>query len=132
MLLDTCAAIWLSRGELPGSAVTLLDNAEQSGAGVLLSPVTAWEVATLVSKGRLALAVPPALWFASLLEEGLTVSRTPWSVLIDSASLPGGGLRDPADRILAATAREFGYQLMTRDKPLLSYAKGGWMRGVRC
>lgn len=132
ILLDTCAAIWLSRGEIAPPAAELLNQAEATGASVLLSPISAWEVATLAARGRLALATSPARWFQLLLDEGLSLCPTPWPVLVESASLPGAPLRDPADRILAATARAVGYQLMTRDKPLLEYAAAGWISAVRC
>jgi len=53
-------------------------------------------------------------------------------VLIASSFLPGTPPRDPADRILAATAREYGYRLMTRDTPLLAYARQGHLQALAC
>ena len=50
----------------------------------------------------------------------------PPSVLIASTSLPGKTPADPADRILIATAREFDYTLVTRDRLLLKYASSGY------
>jgi PIN domain nuclease of toxin-antitoxin system len=54
------------------------------------------------------------------------------AVLIASSSLPGNPPRDPADRIMAATAREYGYRLMTRDRPLLTYGEEGHLQVVSC
>ena len=54
---------------------------------------------------------------------------------------PGGKTRarcgslppaDPVDRIMAATARAFGYTLVTRDRRLLDYGRGGHMRAMPC
>jgi len=49
-----------------------------------------------------------------------------------SSFLPDRALRDPADRILAATARASNYRLMTRDPPLLDYASTGRLGAVGC
>jgi PIN domain nuclease of toxin-antitoxin system len=46
--------------------------------------------------------------------------------------LPGAPPRDPADRIIAATAREHGYTVMTRDATLLAYAREGYLSAVEC
>jgi PIN domain nuclease of toxin-antitoxin system len=44
--------------------------------------------------------------------------------------LPGAPLGDPADRIIAATARAYGYRLMTRDGPLLDFGVAGHVRAI--
>ena len=46
-------------------------------------------------------------------------------ILIESTRLPGTIHRDPADRLLTATAREHGLTLITRDKDILLYAQQG-------
>ena len=56
----------------------------------------------------------------------------PPSVLIASSFLPDAPNRDPVDRILAATAREYGYKLVTRDRTLLDYAYQGHIQAVAC
>jgi len=64
LLLDTNAAIWLSRDELNASASEKLDEAARVGVATYLSPITAWEVGLLVSRSRLSLgsiALPPLL-----------------------------------------------------------------------
>ena len=53
-------------------------------------------------------------------------------VLIASSCLPDTPPRDPVDRILAATAREYGYRLMTRERPLLDYATQGHVQALAC
>jgi PIN domain nuclease of toxin-antitoxin system len=53
-------------------------------------------------------------------------------VLIASSFLPGKPPRDPADRILAATARDYGATLITRDRALLDYGAQGYISAVRC
>ncbi len=68
VLLDTCAAIWLMNGD-PMSAASLASvSAAQAGnLGVYVSPMTAWGIATLVSKNRLQLSLSPEAWFDALL-----------------------------------------------------------------
>jgi PIN domain nuclease of toxin-antitoxin system len=53
-------------------------------------------------------------------------------ILIQSSFLPGDPPRDPADRIIIATARTVGYRLVTRDRLLLAYAEAGHIEGVAC
>ncbi len=132
-LLDTCAALWLSRGELGETALGRLRAAAADGLPTYLSPITAWEVGQLVARGRYALAIDPLAWFDGLIEEGLTsVPLTP-DTLVASSFLPQAqGLRDPADRILAATARLKEWTLVTRDRPLLDYAAAGHITAISC
>ena len=53
-------------------------------------------------------------------------------LLIESQSLPGDIHKDPYDRIIAATAREYGYTVMTRDRALLDYAAQGYLSALAC
>ena len=63
---------------------------------------------------------------------GLELAELSPDVLVGSSFLPGPALRDPADRIIAATARMFGYRLMTRDRPLLEFAESGQAAAIPC
>jgi PIN domain nuclease of toxin-antitoxin system len=72
-------------------------------------------------------------WFDTFREEpGFTLADLPPEVLIASSFLPDAPFRDPADRIIAATAREYGYALLTRDKQLLAYSEKGHIRAMAC
>ena len=97
-----------------------------------MSPITAWELGMLVARGRMALPVSPADWFNDALRAGVNWAPLTPRVLVDASFLPGQIHRDPADRILAATARAFGYRLMTRDRALLAYAEAGHLQAVAC
>lgn len=134
VLLDTCSAIWIANGEpIADEAARLLGEMHRTGGAVFVSPITAWEVGLLVARGRLNLMMPPAQWFDRLLEApGLRLSEMPPELLIASSFLPGSPPRDPADRILAATAREYGYQLVTRDATLLAYGEQGHIQSRIC
>jgi PIN domain nuclease of toxin-antitoxin system len=49
----------------------------------------------------------------------MALADMPPAVLIASQNLPNFLVGDPADRIIAATAREYRFTVVTRDKPLL-------------
>ncbi|MGA2049125.1 MAG: type II toxin-antitoxin system VapC family toxin [Terracidiphilus sp.] len=134
VLLDTCAAIWLmSRAPLSAASRTAIHTAQAASLGVYLSPFTAWEIGTLVSNGRIHLTLSPEVWFDTLLAlPGVRLAALTPKVLITSTALPGSPPSDPADRIIAATARLFGYRVITRDSKLLNYAKQGHMRATDC
>lgn len=134
LLLDTCAAIWfLEDQSMSDAAFEALDDALEARAAVYVSPITAWEVGLLAARGRIKLPATPELWFRRLVGvPGMTLADMSPDVLIASSSLPGVLPGDPADRILAATARQYGYTLVTRDRPLLDYAAQGHMRALAC
>jgi PIN domain nuclease of toxin-antitoxin system len=134
LLLDTCAAIWLAEAEsIAKEATRVLEEVYDAGAGVYVSPITAWEIGLLNSRGRLALLIKPQLWFQRLFEVlSFRLADMSPQLLIASSYLPGIPPRDPADRIIAATAREYGYRLVTRDRLLLAYAEQGHIQAVIC
>jgi PIN domain nuclease of toxin-antitoxin system len=133
ILLDTCAAIWISQGEPLGEQATqALIQADTISGAVVISPITAWEIGILVARERITLSREPAGWFQEIIDAGVDLAPMPAEILIASSFLPGTLLRDPADRILAATARAMNYRLMTRDQFLLDYAAAGHIQAIAC
>jgi PIN domain nuclease of toxin-antitoxin system len=134
VLLDTCACIWLMSGEsMSAASLSAIRAARRARAGVYVSPITAWEIGTLYSKGRIALTLLPEVWFETLLAlPGVRLADLTPRDLIASTALPGAPPNDPADRIIAATARLNGYLVITRDGKLLSYASLGHIRARAC
>ena len=133
-LLDTCAAIWLMNGDpLQDPAETELPLALERNGRLVVSPITAWEIAILSEKKRILLTLRPEVWFRKLCGlPGVRLADLSPSVLIASTTLPGEPPADPADRILIATAREFDYTLVTRDGQILNYAISGHVRAMAC
>lgn len=131
-LLDTCAVIWIAEGaRLQEPAASALPKAQDGE--LFISPISAWEIATLAAKGKIALTMSPEVWFERFCDQrGVVLAEMPPSVLIASAALPGAPPADPADRILLATAREFGYTLVTRDTHLLEYGEQGHVQVMGC
>ncbi|HEX9647813.1 MAG TPA: type II toxin-antitoxin system VapC family toxin [Alphaproteobacteria bacterium] len=134
MLLDTCAAIWLMNGDpMTDTSRQAIRAARIRGHGVYVSPISAWEIATLVAKERIQLAYAPETWFERMLVlPGMRLAGLSPAVLIRSAFLPGKPPTDPADRIIAATAREFEFVVVTRDRPLLAYGRAGHLNVRAC
>jgi PIN domain nuclease of toxin-antitoxin system len=132
VLLDTCAAIWLvTKAPMAKPALEAIIEAALGG-GVLVSPVTAWEIGLLSRKGVQFLPDPKA-WFQTLLGmNGVRTATLTAEIAIDSSHLPGELHGDPADRMLIATARTLGVAIVTRDRGILAYAKAGHVGAIAC
>lgn len=134
LLLDTCALIWIAAGDpISDAASEALNEVAEQGAAVCVSPISAWEVGLLVARGRLALSMPPQAWLAAFLgQPGVALAPMPVDTLVDSSFLPGAPPRDPADRIILATARAGGMRILTRDREMLAYAREGHAWTIEC
>jgi len=134
ILLDTCAAIWLAEdAPLAQSALDLLAAAADAEMSTYVSPITAWEIGMLVARSRLKLLITPQRWLQRLFEvPGVRLADMSPDLLIASSFLPGDPPRDPADRIIVATARDCGATLITRDHALLAYGEQGHIRVEAC
>jgi PIN domain nuclease of toxin-antitoxin system len=134
LLLDTCAAIWAAEGlVLSDEAMEALNEAHHKGARVYVSPITAWEIGLLMARGRLTSLLEPKVWFSRLIDlQGVGLAEMTPDLLIASSYLPAEAPRDPADRIIVATARAYNYTLVTRDRVLLDYAEAGHLQAIAC
>lgn len=132
-LLDTCAAIWIVADELSDRVYAALSEAHAAGLSTYISPITAWEVGVLARKGRFVSTLTPRRWFETLTGlPGAAVAAMSPEVLIASSFLPDFPEKYPADRIIAATAREYGYTVVTSDAALLEYGKQGYLSVLEC
>jgi PIN domain nuclease of toxin-antitoxin system len=134
LLLDTCAAIWITEGDTISPAATLeINRAAAAGRPVYLGLYTAWERAMLSAKHKLTSPLTPKAWFDRLTSRP-DVELVPLTsdILIESCFLPGEVHRDPADRILIATARALDLTIVTRDRDILAYSARGHVRALRC
>ena len=134
LLLDTCAVIWIAGDQLIAKeAHDAVASALEADEPVFVSPISAWEIGLLAARGRLSMPMSPEKWFERLLEApGLHLADMSPRILIASSFLPGLLPEDPADRIIAATAREYDYRVVTRDRRLLEYAELGYCRALPC
>jgi PIN domain nuclease of toxin-antitoxin system len=134
LLLDTCAIIWIASNEpIKPEAKSAIDAAVAGDDKLRVSPISAWEIGLLSAKGRMPTTMPPAIMFRDVaMAEGVRVEALSPEVLIASSFLPGKLHKDPADRILIATARAQGLTLVTRDRIILDYAEQGHVRALVC
>jgi PIN domain nuclease of toxin-antitoxin system len=134
LLLDTHAAIWAVEDQpIATTAKEAIEDAYRTGRTIFVSAITAWEIGLLVSRNRLGLSTTPERWFERLLAiDGVQLAGLSPDILIASSFLPGEPPRDPADRIILATARDLGAALITRDRLLLKYGEAGQVSTIAC
>jgi PIN domain nuclease of toxin-antitoxin system len=132
LLLDTHALVW-SVEERPrlGSAAKRAINIAARLNQVAVSAISPWEVALLVSKGRLKLSTDVMVWVREALsKQGINLIPLEPEIAVASTRLPFDMHADPADRILVTTARQLGATFVTADKALLEIAKKGHFRAM--
>ncbi len=125
LLLDTHIWIWLMNGEpqrLGAATIDAIERAASTGA-VYVSDISVWQVAMLESQGRIRLSRDCIEWVREALSApGVQLLPLSPNIAVASSRLPGTFPGDPADRILAASARLMTLPLVTRDERLLAYA----------
>ncbi len=120
-LLDTHILIWwLDQSARLSRAQQGVLSAADPDSPLLVSDITLWEIATLCSLGRIQLSLPLRDWLDKAVAPPL-VRRQGISpaVAADMAALPESFHRDPADRIIVATARVLGATLLTQDRRIV-------------
>jgi PIN domain nuclease of toxin-antitoxin system len=132
LLLDTHVWIWfmLASDELAVSARAAINQAAASGR-LRIATISVWETALLASCGRVALGQPLTQWMERAVSApGLAIEPLLPRIAVESCRLPNAFHRDPADRMIVATARVIGATLMTRDRRILDYATRGHLTAV--
>jgi PIN domain nuclease of toxin-antitoxin system len=134
LLLDTGAMIALATGDrLSREAKDMIEAALGGGETLAVSPYSAWEVGARAARGDFVFSQKPESWFNAFVgRAGMSLAPLPPSVLVAASFLPGSPPADLADRVIVATAREFGMTLLTRDRALLDYAAAGHINAIEC
>jgi PIN domain nuclease of toxin-antitoxin system len=121
LLLDTHVWIWTQAeperlGGLARSRV--LDPTES----LHVATISTLELARLLAFGRISISGSLHEWIAASLD-ALTCGTVELShaIAVATYDLPDPLHRDPADRILIATARTLGLTLLTADQRILAY-----------
>lgn len=96
-------------------------DSETRERSIVVSTISAWELFRLVKRGRLELSVPPAAFVTATRADPLFVFRpVDEGVVRRSVELPDVH-RDPADRMILATAAELGASIVSRDARFASH-----------
>lgn len=130
IVLDTHAWVWfVSNPEQLSKAAKKAIDASLERKEIFISSISAWEVALLVAKDRLRLAMEAAEWIGK--SERLpffTFLPVDNAIAVKSVNLPAPLHQDPADRIIIATAISIGAPVVTKEEKILDYphAKTIW------
>ena len=127
LLLDTHTLVWsVEYNPILGVRAKQAINRAAREQRVAVSAISPWEIALLVSKGRLKLTADVMDWLREALgKPGVSLIALGPEVAVASTRLPWEMHADPADRILVATARHLGATFVTADRALLEMAGKG-------
>lgn len=118
ILLDTHIWVrWLISDNIGSKLAALIENSEE----VCVSSISCWEIVYLAKRGRMELPIPAEKW----IEVGLSETQTTCLPIDQQIAVLAANLtdhhRDPADRIIIATAITYSAQLMSFDKQFREY-----------
>jgi PIN domain nuclease of toxin-antitoxin system len=119
ILVDTHIVVWLAfdQDQISRKARTAIDDARENADGLAISDITLLELATLAAKGRIRLDISLES-FLQEVESRFVVLPISGRACVRAMSLPAAYPKDPADRVIAATALVEGLSLLTADRAI--------------
>jgi len=119
ILVDTHVVVWLASdgNRLSKNARAAIDDARKNGEGLAISDITLWELATLAGKERIRLEISLESFLGEV-EARFVVLPIGSRACVRARTLPAAYPKDPADRIIAATALVKGLPLLTADREI--------------
>ncbi|MDR9849529.1 type II toxin-antitoxin system VapC family toxin [Herbaspirillum huttiense F1] len=123
IVLDTHALVWWVSGDatLSRKARKTIEKEMEDGE-ILISAISAWEIAMLVEREKLVLSMEVERWMNTVSEiDAVRIVPMDVEILVKSVNLPGEFHKDPADRMIVATARKFSVPLVTKDDKIRAY-----------
>ena len=115
-LLDTHVIVWWSAepDKLSRTAAAAIAEAEE----LAVAGISWYELAWLARRSRITVPLPIRSWLEVLATRVRTFGISP-PVAAAAALLPDSFPKDPVDRLIYATAVEYGFQLVTKDSRML-------------
>ena len=119
ILADTQIVIWitLEPTKLSKKATAALHEARRSGAGIGIASSTLWELAMYVTRGKIRPAVTLSAYLR-LIEKSFVVYAITAKIAEASMHFTSKYPKDPADRLIGATALVHGLKLVTADEKI--------------
>ena len=124
IVIDTHVLVWWASGSklLSATAAKLIRDTLDNDGKVIVSCISVWEISMLIEKGRLALTMDVAHWLHEITQiDGIHFMPVDNEIAIQSTTLPGKLHKDPADRMIVATARKLAMPLVTADEKIRAY-----------
>jgi PIN domain nuclease of toxin-antitoxin system len=122
-ILDTHTWVWwhMSPNKLSKKVQKVIENMKGTNE-ILLSAISPWEFSKLIEKKRIGISCDPEDWIKSALDMP-KLRLVPLSPILAyrSTILPQPFHNDPADQIIAATARDENATILTKDERILAY-----------
>jgi PIN domain nuclease of toxin-antitoxin system len=122
IVLDTHIWVWWVHNDkkLTKAQIEIIKANDVGTIGI--SAISLWEIAKLAERKRLLLPCPIEEWFEQAMSyPGIRILELTPEIIIASTQLPGDFHRDPADQIIAATARVNACSLVTSDAMFIKY-----------
>ena len=119
ILVDTHVVVWLAfdQDQLSTKARAAVDDARQHGDGLAISDITLLELTSLATKGRIRLSITVESFLTDV-ERRFVVLPITARACARAIALPPAYPKDPADRIIGATALVEGMALLTADREI--------------
>jgi PIN domain nuclease of toxin-antitoxin system len=119
ILVDTHVVVWLAfdQDQLSRRARAAIDDTRKDADGLAISDITLLELATLATKNRIHLDISLES-FLQEIESRFVILPMNGRVCARAMGLPETYPKDPADRIIGATALVEGLSLLTADRQI--------------
>ncbi|HEV3424137.1 MAG TPA: type II toxin-antitoxin system VapC family toxin [Paraburkholderia sp.] len=124
IVLDTHALVWWVSADptLSKKAKAAIER-ELVGGEIIISSISAWEIAMLVEREKLVLSMDVSSWLDTISAiEAVRFMPVDVEIATKSVDLPGEFHKDPANRMIVATARKLAVPLVTKDEKIRAYA----------